>query len=99
MLPLVQFFMASKSAKIGGGILAGGSTLALLLSVMGTRLDELNIKIDDKDKTIREYVDFKHDIVMRELRFMNDTQVDIKDTLRAINNRMYDERHQNKRGN
>lgn len=91
-----QILMASKSAKIGGGIVAGGGTLALLLTSMGARLDDLNHKIDDKDKSIREYVDFKHDMVLREMQFLNTTQIEMKEMLKAINERMYAERNQRK---
>lgn len=95
---LWQIAMASKGAKIGGGIVAGGSTLALVLNVLGARMDDLSSKIEDKDKSVREYVDFRHDIVLREMRFLNQTQSEMKDMLKSMNERMYLERH-NKRGN
>ena len=84
--------MATKGAKIGGGLLAGGGSLALVMNLLSTRLDEMNQKIDDKDKAIREYVDFKHDIVLREMRFLNSTQLEMKDMLKTLGDRMYNER-------
>jgi hypothetical protein len=84
--------VATKSAKIGGGLIAGGGSLALILNLIGTRLDDLNQKIDDKDKAIREYVDFKHDVVIREMRFLNETQLEMKNMLKVMGDRMYEER-------
>jgi DNA anti-recombination protein RmuC len=87
-------FMASSKAKVGTGIVAGGGTLMLAFNLFGARLDDMNKKIDDKDKSIREYVDFRHDQVMREILYIRETQTDIRDTLKDIERRMY-----NKQGN
>ena len=84
--------LASKTAKIGAGVAAGGSSIALVLNMITARVDELNKKIDDKDKAIREYVDFRHDMVMNEIAHIGATTTEIKDTLKTMERRMYDEK-------
>ncbi len=84
--------MASKGAKIGGGLVAGGASLGLVINMISARVDDLEIKIDERDKSIREYVDFKHDVVLREMKFLNSTQIEMKDMLKAINERMYNQK-------
>ncbi len=47
--------MASRKTKIGGGIVAGGTTFALVMNMLGARLDDLDKKIEAKDKEIRTW--------------------------------------------
>lgn len=63
------------------GVAAGGSTLWLVVQLMGGRIDELNKKVDEKDRQVREYVDFKSDIAIREMTYLREGQAEIKGLL------------------
>lgn len=84
--------MASKVAKIGAGVAAGGSTMAIVVSLIGAQISDVNAKIDDKDRAIRQYVDFRHEAVMGEISHVNKGQDEIKDILKKIEQRMYESR-------
>ncbi len=88
--------MASRRTKVGGGIVAGGATFALVMNLLGARLDDLDKKIEAKDKEIRTYVDLKHDSILLQLQYMNSREMEMTDLLKVINQRMYEEHKQNK---
>lgn len=82
---LINLFINSKAMKVSGGIVGGSGAFALILGI-----------IDHKDKSIREYVNFKNKAVMAEVIHIKDGQTEIKDILIKIDNRLYE---LNKRGN
>lgn len=88
--------MASKGAKIGGGVVAGGGTLIVALNLLGARIDAVEKHVDDVKKEVKTYVDFKHDAVLLQLKFMNDRQLDMNDMLKTLGERMYNERKHSK---
>ncbi len=68
----------------------------IILNMIGGRIDEVNSKIDYKVQQTQTYVDLKHDRVMVEIENIGRGQSEIRDILKVIEKRMYDER--NKRG-
>jgi hypothetical protein len=84
--------MTSSKARVSTGIVAGGATLTVAFNLFSARLDDMSKTIEAKDKAIREYVDFRHDQVMREILYIRETQTDIRNSLKEIERRLYQKR-------
>lgn len=88
--------MASKTAKIGTSVVAGGSSLMLIFNLIGSRIEDLNGKIESTYQEVHKYVDLRHDGVMSEIGHVREDQREMKEILKTIERRMYDQRHSKK---
>jgi hypothetical protein len=92
--------MASKTAKMGSGIVAGGGTMMFILNMFGARFETIEKRIEENRTEaraeMRHYVDFKNNAVLIQLRFMNSRQIDMNETLKEMDRRMYNERKHSK---
>ncbi len=84
--------------KITKMIAGGSGALAIAVQLISSQVSALDRKIDQTVAETHTYIDTKHDLVMVEVRHLNDGQSMIQKSLDRIESRMYHERKYNPGG-
>ncbi len=73
-----MLLLQSKMFKASAGLLGGSGLLAFVVGY-----------VDMKDKDIREYVNTKNEVVLSETKHIKENQMLMLDTLKTIDDRLY----------
>lgn len=89
MLKLIlAWLINSNGAKTAGAAVAGsGITVAMLIGLLEKNVDQ---KIESVNARVMHYVDRRHDQVSIDIKYIRENQVEIKELVKIINQRVYE---------
>jgi len=85
---LLTWIVKSQGAKTAGAAASGSViSVAVLMGIMEKNVD---LKIDSVNREIISYVDKRHDSVSSDIRYMKENQIEMKEIIKVINQRVYE---------
>lgn len=88
LFQLLGLLFKSKAGKVGSGAVGAGGLVALVLSLHSDVVE----KIQAAELQAVKYVDAKHELVTKDISYIKESQAEIKEMLKVIDKRLYDQR-------